>query len=222
MKNKYVNRAKISEKQFMSIIQLFSLDLDASQISELTKINRNTINRYVKEIRLRIAEHCQLEPFSCPSGGWIEDKMPLNDDTPVDSWGDTLFLGVTSDNGKIRSRIIPENECQKIRAVFLKRKRSRDAPIEETLKSYGGLIDLPRMKYVRLTAGVTGTSRGPNGIDVCSGFWGIARSRLHRFRGLKKSTLLLHIKECEFRYNHNRTDLYPLLLQLFEERPLFH
>ncbi|MFH0726095.1 MAG: hypothetical protein V2B19_07045 [Pseudomonadota bacterium] len=223
MKNKYVSRAKINETQFRSIIQLFALDLDASQISSITGINRNTINRYVKEIRLRIVQHCQLETATCPVN-IFEDEIHLNGATCADSSGGISFLGIANDNGKIRSLPIPENMCPKLKAACSKRKPGDDCQcqIDEVLWCFSGLIALPKMKYVRLKPGEADNGRQRNGIDICSGFWGLTRSRLHRFRGLKKSTLLLHIKECEFRYNHNRNDLYPLLLRLFEERPLFH
>ena len=46
------------------MIKYFSLDLDAQQISILTKLNLNNINRYLKLIRHRIAELCESEtPF---------------------------------------------------------------------------------------------------------------------------------------------------------------
>ena len=38
---------------------MLSLDLDALQISALTGLNRNTVNRYLKLIRQRIADYCR-------------------------------------------------------------------------------------------------------------------------------------------------------------------
>ena len=65
LKNKYASRSKISEKKIRQIVKLFSLDLDASQVAKITGLNRNTINRYLSEIRLRIFEYCQSQsPFS--------------------------------------------------------------------------------------------------------------------------------------------------------------
>jgi hypothetical protein len=56
MKNKYIYRSKISEAKFRQIVKLFALDLDATQISEITGIRRVAINRYLMVIRKRIAE----------------------------------------------------------------------------------------------------------------------------------------------------------------------
>ncbi|MEW6621473.1 MAG: IS1595 family transposase, partial [bacterium] len=51
LKNRYANRLKNSEAKIRQIVNLFSLDLNASQITQITGLNRNTINRYLSEIR---------------------------------------------------------------------------------------------------------------------------------------------------------------------------
>ena len=61
MRNRYVKRSRISEKKFRQLVKLFSLDLDAVQISALSHLNRNTINRYLAAMRNQIAEFCELE-----------------------------------------------------------------------------------------------------------------------------------------------------------------
>jgi transposase len=58
-KNKCSKGAKISEKKFREILEYFFLDLNASQITKLTGLNRNTVNRFLKEIRMRVTKHCQ-------------------------------------------------------------------------------------------------------------------------------------------------------------------
>ncbi|MBT5795342.1 MAG: IS1595 family transposase, partial [Deltaproteobacteria bacterium] len=41
-----------------------------------------------------------------------------------------------------------------------------------------------------------------------------------KFRGLSKSTFYLHLKECEFRFNHRGQNLYKLLLKIIRKSPL--
>jgi transposase len=45
MKNKYYNRSRISEAKFREVIKCFSLDIDATKTTEITHLNRNTINK---------------------------------------------------------------------------------------------------------------------------------------------------------------------------------
>ena len=46
-------------------MKLFCADVSASKIAELTNVNRNTVNRYLRLFRVRIAEICEdSSPFS--------------------------------------------------------------------------------------------------------------------------------------------------------------
>jgi transposase len=48
MKNKYINRSRISEAKFRQFVKYFTLDLEAQKIAILTRLNRNTVNRYLR------------------------------------------------------------------------------------------------------------------------------------------------------------------------------
>ena len=56
-----------------------------------------------------------------------------------------------------------------------------------------------------------------NGIEA---FWSFAKRRLSKFNGIHHHTFYLHLKECEFRFNHRNQDLYAVLLGLLRENPL--
>jgi len=56
-----------------------------------------------------------------------------------------------------------------------------------------------------------------NGIE---GFWGYAKSRLAKFHGMNRHTFYLHLKECEFRFNHRHEEVYEILLDSCEKLPL--
>jgi transposase len=51
----------MNEAKFRERVRYFAADLDAPQIAPLRALNRNTVNRYLKAIRERIAEHGELE-----------------------------------------------------------------------------------------------------------------------------------------------------------------
>ena len=56
-----------------------------------------------------------------------------------------------------------------------------------------------------------------NGIEY---FWSYAKRRLQKFNGVPNKTFYLHLKECEFRFNHRQQDLYHFLLQWLTTDPL--
>ena len=59
-----------------------------------------------------------------------------------------------------------------------------------------------------------------NHINGIENFWGLAKVRLSKFRGMNKDTFYLHLKECEFRFNYRKNNLYMLLLKIIRNNPL--
>ena len=45
-------------------------------------------------------------------------------------------------------------------------------------------------------------ARGNFHINGIESFWSYAKRRLAKFNGFSRQTFLLHLKECEFRFNH--------------------
>ena len=63
--NRHVKNDHISEEKIREIIRGFCMDLTAQNVSDLTNLSRNTINKYFSKIRKRIILLAQEEaPFS--------------------------------------------------------------------------------------------------------------------------------------------------------------
>jgi len=62
--------------------------------------------------------------------------------------------------------------------------------------------------------------KGSNHINGIEGFWGLAKTRLAKFRGMSKNTFYLNLTECEFRYNYRNQNLYLIILKMLKTRPL--
>jgi len=52
------------------------------------------------------------------------------------------------------------------------------------------------------------------------GFWSCAKTRLAKFRGMHKHALYLHLKECEFRFNHRHEKRYEIMLDSCRKMPV--
>ena len=71
--------------------------------------------------------------------------------------------------------------------------------------------------------GRAGLDRGedrPRLIKLTIPFWGLAKVRLTKFKGLPRHTFHLHLKETEWRYNHRHANKYTYLLQYLRKNPL--
>jgi len=205
--NRYVRRSKISEAKFRELVRYFALDLDAHKIAALTRLNRNTVNRYLLLIRRRIAEHCDE---ASPVGGWAAlDASRIGGQGAGGNGGagDRMpAIGIFHRGGSIFTRIMPQDAGK--------------------AQASGGRIapDSILRPEQWLDAGGPGRKGPPpereksaNGIRS---FRAYARRRLAKFRGVPGTTFYLHLKESEFRFNNRSRNIYLVVLKLLRERPL--
>ncbi len=203
MRNKYVNRAKISEAKFRELIRFFSIDLTAIQITELTGLNRNTVNRYLTEIRKKITNYSQL---TSPVTHRKLTSFNL-DET------DSFCILVREFETKIYTEIIPKN------VVFQKGELTK--VIELLDSEYDLIINVDNENHIFLGDKNSDSNKHRIKLNRIENFWGNAKSRLAKFKGMHSSTYRYHVKECEFRFNNRNKDLYQLLLKILRKDPLF-
>ena len=86
--------------------------------------------------------------------------------------------------------------------------------------AYDGLVDLGYEKHYRVHHGANEFARGKNHINGIESFWSYAKHRLKKFHGWRKEAFYLHLKECEFRFNHRKKNMYQALLKEFRKSPL--
>lgn len=224
IKNKYANRSKISEKKLRKIIKLFTIDLNAFQIAQLTDLNRNTINRYLKGIRVAIAKFCEKQsPFKVE----IEvDESFFGAKRAKGKRGrgasnKTIVFGIFQRNGKVYTEIVPNCSKATLQKVIRGKVDITSVIHSDGWRGYNGLVDVGYAKHFRVDHQKDEFVNGKTHINGIEGFWGLAKARLTKFRGLSKSTFYLHLKECEFRYNYRKEDLYFLPLKILKQDPLF-
>ena len=225
MKNKYVNRAKISEAKFRQLVKLFSLDLTATQAAELTKLNRNTINRFYTAMRCRIAEHSrQVSPFS----GEVEvdesyfGPKRIKGKRGRGAGGKTIVFGLLKRGGKVYTEIIPDAKAATLQDIIRGRVDIESVVHTDGWRGYDGLVDMGYEKHFRVNHADSEYSTGNgNHINGIESFWGYAKHRLVKFNGIPKEQFEIYLKETEFRFNHRGNDLYKVLLGMFRENPLF-
>ena len=192
MKNRYVERARISEAQFRRILRYFVADMQANRISELTGLSRNSINAYFKAMRLSIVtrytdfHHVSVTQSAGRFFGiyYREYRLVV----------EPLVLSVTKEDTP---------PFQPIDTAYLQKRWAH---------RYDALLHYETKRLYPLT------HHEQSGVAVV--FWQFSRDRLAKFRGISADNILLHLKECEFRFNNRHRDLYRMLLQHFRKYPL--
>ena len=226
MKNKYIVRSRISEKKFREILKYFTEDIEASKISNLTKISEVTLCKIFREIRILMSKECEkISKFS----GEIEidesyfGAKRVRGKRGRGASGKQSVFGMLKRDGKVYTQIVKNCSASELIPIL-----SQFSELDESVKyldcwkAYDGLVDYGAKAHYRVKHSKNEFANGKNHINGIENFWGYAKHRLSKFKGIKKENFLLHLKECEFRYNTKTTqeDLYQKLLKLIRENPL--
>lgn len=223
MSNAYIKRSRISDRGFRQFLKLFCLDLTATQIAEITRLNRNTVNRLVGLIRRRMA---QLSEEQARMAGIIEMDESYFGPHRVrgkrgrGASGKTIVFGLHKRGGCVFTQVVPNCSRAALQRVIRGKVALESVIHTDGWPAYDGLVDLGYEKHYRVHHGVNEFARGKNHINGIESFWSYAKHRLKKFHGWRKEAFYLHLKECEFRFNHRKKDMYQALLKEFRKSPL--
>ena len=224
MKNKYIYRTRISEAKFREIIRYFALDIEANKIAEITHVSRPCINRMLKAVRQRISEFCEdASPFDA---GEIEMDESFFGARRVrgkrgrGAKGKHIVFGLIKRKGKVYTQVVKNCSAATLLPIIKEHVNSGSEIYTDGFKAYDGLVDAGYKKHYRVIHSKNEFANGRKHINGIENFWGLAKTRLAKFRGIHKSNFYLHLKECEFRFNYRHENLYQLLLRIIRNKPL--
>ena len=226
MKNKYIIRSRISEAKTREILKLFCLDIEASKIAKLSNISRQSVNKIINQIRILIAKEC--EKTSKMQGEIEVDKSYFGAKRVRGKRGrgagkKTPVFGMLKRNGQVYTQIVKGCSASELLPILRDLSNLSQSTIySDCWSAYDGLVDFGAKAHYRVKHSKNEFALGKNHINGIENFWGYAKHRLSKFRGIKKENFLLHLKETEFRYNTQikQQDLYKILLKLIKNNPL--
>ena len=224
MKNKYIKHTHISERKFREILKLFCANIEAKTIADLVGVNRNTINRIFLLFRERILEVCEKD--SILGSGEIEldesyfGAKRVRGRRGRGAKGKIPVFGMLKRNGKVYTQVVKNCSMNELIPIVLEQTDSNATVYTDGWKAYDGLADYGYKRHYRVIHSDNEFANGTNHINGIENFWGLCKVRLSKFRGIHKTHFLLHLKECEFRYNNRSQDIYKILLKNFRKYPL--
>lgn len=202
--------SKLSRYKVLKIMECFCLDIEASKAAVLLKHNRNTINRYYNLFRQMIYHHQMSEKekfvgiveadesfFGANrvrgrTQGKGREKMGRGTrKQPV--------FGIYERNGRVYTQLVPNASSKTLFPIIAGKVSPESIVITDYWKAYDGLVSLGYNKHIRINKAKSFAHKGVhiNGIEA---FWSFTKRRLTKFNGVKKN-FVLHLKECEWRYN---------------------
>jgi transposase len=215
--NNLKKNAHISEGKLMEILQLFCTDLNATQIAQASDVSRVTVNNYVKFFRVQIAKYCEEQKESI----FAAAEQPAA--TMYQHFSDRHFRSEQLAPGVgviVTGKSLIADPINNINSSFLNEHLKRGGGVSVDIaeangfmKQYNAIIDFERKRMYRIKEGLL-LKKGRHDADEIDFFWKLLKMRIVKMRGLQVSSLYLHVKETEFRYNNRNRELYQILLPL--------
>jgi len=193
----------------------FCEDIPASKTSRLTGINRNTVNRYYGHYR----EHILSWQY--------EEVMRLSGEIEVDesyfgarrvrgkrgrgAAGKTPVFGLLKRGGKVFVTVVASCSRAALMPIIEGKVLEGSTIYSDGWKAYDGLI-LNGYDHYRVFHSKNEFVRGKSHINGIEAFWSFAKRRLAQFNGIKDDKFILHLAECQFRYNNRNKNLRNVLV----------
>ena len=224
MKNRYYKSSKLSERKFREVLKFFATDIPALKTSEIINLNKNTVNTIYNRLRARLAELS------------LEENQPFSGEVEIDesyfgarrvrgkrgrgARGKIPVIGLLKRGGKVYTKVV-ENCSRKELMPIIKGKILEESTVyTDGWKSYHGLI-YQGFQHYRIYHSKNEFARGKNHINGIESFWGFAKTRMQKLRGIRKERFVIHLKESEWRWNHKHENIYKILLKNLRFKPLF-
>lgn len=213
----------MSEKKFRQLLRYFALDLTAVNTARLTGLTHKTVNQIFLKIRVRLLEEAQR---ASPFAGEVEvdesyfGARRVRGKRGRGASGKTIVFGIFKRNGKVFTEIVPNCQKKTLQAIIRGRVDLKTVIHSDKWRGYDGLVDVGFEKHLRVNHGQNEFANTESHINGIESFWSFAKRRLQKFNGIKAETFNLHLKECEWRFNHRNENLYQTLLKLLKKHPL--
>ena len=118
---------------------------------------------------------------------------------------DRVVFGIFERQGQVYTEIVPDCSRPTLQGINRGRVDLRTVINSDGWGGYDGLVDLG-YGHFRVDHSNDEFGKGAVQINGIEGFWGLAKVRLAKFKGLPRHTFHLHLKETEWRYDHRHAD----------------
>jgi transposase-like protein len=200
-----IKYTKLTDYKIRKIIGCFYIDLTASQSTIITGLNRNTINRFFNIFRRAILFN-SIETDKEKIEGNIEldesyfGARRVRGKRGRGAAGKTIVFGILKRDDKVCLRIVPNTSREELMPIIQGKILEGSTVYTDGWKAYNGLI-LNGYDHYRIFHHENEFARGKNHVNGIESFWSFAKNRLNKFNGFTNNNFILHLKECEYRFN---------------------
>ena len=197
----------------------FKNDLTATQAAEICGVNRNTVNRYYALLRKEILA-ASVREAKAEIGEFELDESyfgarRVRGKRGRGAAGKTPVFGLLKRGEKVFVTVVPNCSRETLMPIIQGKILEKSTVYTDGWRAYDGLV-LNGYDHYRVFHSENEFARGKSHVNGIENFWSFAKRRLAKFNGCASAAFAMHLKECEWRYNHRNEDLLPLIKQLYE------
>jgi transposase len=124
-------------------------------------------------------------------------------------------FGIYKRNGSVYLELITECSKEELEKVIKKKIKKASEVFSDTFKSYDNLVGLG---YIHQTVdhGMEIYVDGRVHVNGMEGFWGLSKTNMHTYKGIRKKNWLLYLKEMEFRYNYRKLNFEEMVEKIIK------
>jgi transposase-like protein len=126
-------------------------------------------------------------------------------------------FGLLKRDGKVFVSVVPYCSREELMPIISGKILEGSTVHTDGWKAYDGLV-VNGYDHYRVFHSHNEFARGKSHVNGIEAFWSFAKRRLAKFNGLKDESFLLHLKECEFRYDNKDEDLVKLLTRMVNRK----
>ena len=193
----------------------FCEDIPASKTARLTGINRNTVNRYYNTFREHILSWQYKEVMRLSGEIEVDESYfgarRVRGKRGRGAAGKTPVFGILKRGGKVFVTVVASVSRAALLPIIEGKVLEGSTIYSDGWKAYDGLI-LNGYDHYRVYHSKNEFVRGKSHINGIEAFWSFAKRRLAQFNGIKDDKFILHLAECQFRYNNRNKNLMDVLV----------
>ena len=214
---RWLSRCRLSCAQWLRVVKLFELEVSTRKMAQQLGVSYKTAYKAVTTIRMAILSQNREEKRFPGKGKEVElDESYFGGRRKGrrgrGAAGKVPVFGILERKGQVLVEVVPDVTAETLLTLTVKTVRRGSIVYTDRFKSYDSLMFCG---YCHLKVDHSKRfARGRVYINGLEGFWSFAKERLLKYHGISPQRFPLYLKELEFRYNHRKEDLFPLIVKM--------
>lgn len=215
-----IKHSKLTSYKIKKILRLFCADIPAVKAAQILDFNRKTVDRYYNIFREKIvhASECEMRQLT---------RREALDQVCVDTkslyklckknCGKIPVFGIIKRGDKVFVSLV--KDCAEINF----QEQQEPAVVQEVPRilahgtpEYDGFL-FNTYDHYRVYATYNKHEQQKKHLTGIETFWSFAKRRLSQFNGVAPHKFNLYLKECEFRFNCRKDNLYDKMLTVMRK-----